>query len=94
MKKEFKVEIEKKALKELEKLERPQKLLLLSWIEKNLVGCSNPREVKNGSSITSVKNGWRWRVGVFRILAVIEDDTVYIKIFRIGHRREVYRNLP
>jgi len=94
MKKAYEVVIEKRALKELEKLSKSQRTLLLNWIEKNLKGCNNPRSVAGGKGLDDVKGGWRWRVGVFRILAVIDDDTIFIKIFRIGHRREVYRRLP
>ena len=35
--------------------------------------------------------GWRIRVGDYRILYKIDDDTRKVSIFDIGHRREVYR---
>ena len=36
---------------------------------------------------------WRLSVGVYRILYNIDDDNCLVSIYRIGHRREVYRNL-
>ena len=37
------------------------------------------------------KEGWRIRVGEYRLLYRIEDDSREVRIFEIGHRREVYR---
>ena len=35
--------------------------------------------------------GWRIRVGSYRILYKIDDGAREVSIFDIGHRREVYR---
>lgn len=35
--------------------------------------------------------GWRIRVGQYRILFKIFDDAKEVSIFEIGHRREVYK---
>ena len=37
------------------------------------------------------KEGWRIRVGDYRLLYRIDDDGHEVRIFEIGHRREVYR---
>jgi mRNA interferase RelE/StbE len=37
------------------------------------------------------KEGWRIRVGEYRLLYRIDDDSREVRIFEIGHRREVYR---
>jgi mRNA interferase RelE/StbE len=36
---------------------------------------------------------FRVRVGDYRILFVVDDDTQEVTIARVGHRREVYRDL-
>lgn len=33
---------------------------------------------------------WRIRVGDYRVIYAIQDQTVTVEIIRIGHRREVY----
>ncbi len=40
----FQVEYAQKAFKELSRLDRHEAALILSWIEKNLVNCENPRQ--------------------------------------------------
>ena len=44
-----------------------------------------------GSRKLSGRNGWRIRVGEYRILYEIDDDKRSITILHIGHRRDVYR---
>lgn len=38
-------------------------------------------------------DAWRIRVGDYRILYDIDDDLNEVTVFRIAHRREVYRRL-
>ncbi|WP_338079547.1 type II toxin-antitoxin system RelE family toxin [Corynebacterium simulans] len=33
---------------------------------------------------------WRWRVGDYRVISSIENDTVIVNIIDIGHRRDFY----
>lgn len=77
------------ARKALKKLDKHISKLIMSWIRKNLVGCSNPRA--HGKGLTSNRSGqWRYRVGDYRILAEIEDARVVILVLSVGHRRDVY----
>lgn len=85
----YAVEYSKQAVRELKKLDRPVAALILGWIEKNLVGCDDPR--RHGKGLTSNRSGqWRYRVGDYRILADIQEDKVIILVLSVGHRREVY----
>ena len=85
----YSVEYTKSAIKELRKLDSNTRKLLLSWIEKNLVNCSNPRA--HGKALRGDKSDqWRYRVGDYRILANIQDDKVVILVLKVGHRREIY----
>ncbi len=77
------------AFKALKKLDRPTRTLILNWIEKNLIGCENPRQ--HGKALTANRSGqWRYRVGDYRIIAEIEDEKIIILILTVGHRREIY----
>ena len=78
------------AVKTLKKIDRYQSRLILSWIESNLHGCSNPRI--HGKSLAGDKKGhWRYRIGAYRIIAKIDDNKIIIEIINIGHRRDVYK---
>lgn len=85
----YKVEYTPQAAKALKKLDRPIRALIISWIEKNLIGCSNPRQ--HGKGLTANRSGqWRYRIGDYRLIANISDEKVTILVLEIGHRRDIY----
>jgi mRNA interferase RelE/StbE len=51
----------------------------------------NPRPV--GSKKIQGHELWRLQVGVYRVLYEIDEDNKAIRIYRLGHRRDIYRNL-
>lgn len=85
----YKVVYEKKALKSLSKIDKSQRNIILSWIDKNLVDTDDPK--KYGKALKgNLKEYWRYRVGNYRILADIDDKQIKIIIFNIGHRKDIY----
>lgn len=84
------MEYTKEALKALKKMDRHTAALILGWVRKNLVGCTDPRQ--HGKGLTANRSGqWRYRVGEYRLLTEIEDDRIIILILEIGHRKEIYK---
>ena len=77
--------------KEFKKLDRYTMKMIKAWIEKNLSGCENPR-VKGKALTANRKGQWRYRIGDYRLLCLIEDEELVILALSIGHRREVYDN--
>ncbi len=76
--------------REFKKLDRYTKRIILSWIEKNLDGCSNPRQ--HGKALAGNLSGqWRYRIGDYRLIVLIEDDRLVITALTVGHRREIYQ---
>lgn len=41
--------------------------------------------------LAGTPNAWRVRQGDYRILFTIDDSDRVVEVFKIGHRREVYR---
>ncbi|MEW5988529.1 MAG: type II toxin-antitoxin system RelE/ParE family toxin [Chloroflexota bacterium] len=50
----------------------------------------NPRP-PGAKKLTGSKSDWRVRVGDYRILYEVDDTAAHITVWRIAHRREVYR---
>lgn len=85
----YSVNYSKSAVKDLKKLDSQTRKLILSWIEKNLVNCSNPRA--HGKALKGNRQDeWRYRIGNYRIIANIQDDNILIFVVKVGHRREIY----
>lgn len=85
----YRVEYTQQAIKQLKKLDKHTRKLILSWIEKNLVNCSDP--FIHGKGLMANRSGqWRYRVGDYRLIAEIQDEKVIILIVNVGHRRDIY----
>ena len=86
----WKVVIEKRALKEIGRLGKPDQIRIMRFLKENLSTTDDPRS--NGSPLSgSLSHLWRYRVGNYRIISKIEDDELSVLVVRVGHRKEVYR---
>lgn len=85
----FQVIYTAKALKSLTKLDKTQARFIISWIEKNLINCTNPRFT--GKSAKGNLADWRYRVGNYRILCNILENTITIEVINIGYRKDIYK---
>ena len=76
--------------KEFKKLDKYTQQMIKSWIGKNLQNCENPRA--HGKGRTANKSGqWRYRIGDYRLLCLIQDQELIILALTVGHRRDIYR---
>ena len=86
----YDVKLSNQASKALKKIDIHQASIIISWIEKNLSNCSNPRLY--GKALIGNKRGfWRYRVGAYRIIADIQDDIITIEIINVSHRSKAYQ---
>jgi mRNA interferase RelE/StbE len=85
---EYRVEVKEKALKELARLQPDIGRRVLSAIESL---ASNPRPVQS-HKLRESQSSFRLRDGDYRVLYQIDDDVKYVIVFKVGHRREVYRS--
>ncbi|MCL2052793.1 MAG: type II toxin-antitoxin system RelE/ParE family toxin [Lachnospiraceae bacterium] len=75
--------------KKFKKLDNYTQKMIKAWIDKNLVDCDNPRQ--HGKGLIENRVGqWRYRIGDYRLIAVIEDECLVILMLAVGHRRNVY----
>lgn len=85
----YRVELTARARRQLKKMDRFDATILATWIRNNLDGCVDPHSFGRGLTANrSVE--WRYRVGSYRLLALIHDDVVTIEVFTIGRRDKVY----
>ena len=75
--------------KDFRKLDKYTQRMLRAWIEKNLEGCTDPRQ--HGKGLTANRSGqWRYRIGDYRIICSINDNQLVILALTVGHRNSVY----
>jgi mRNA interferase RelE/StbE len=89
---EYKVRFGKDALKDISRIDKPQREFIFAWIEKNLEGTKDPRS--SGKPLRGdLKGSWRYRVGSYRLVANIKDDVLTVTIIAAGDRKSIYRTL-
>ena len=75
--------------REFKKLDRYTQRMVKAWIEKHLVGCDDPGV--HGKALTANRSGqWRYRIGDYRMICLIEDEKLIILALSIGHRSSIY----
>ncbi|HFI0467888.1 TPA: type II toxin-antitoxin system RelE/ParE family toxin [Streptococcus suis] len=86
----YRLELTKRAMKDLAKLDKPTQALIVKWLQQILQDTATPRG--QGKALTGqLSHLWRYRVGNYRILAEIHDNTITIEVVKIGHRRDIYK---
>ena len=85
----YRIETTARFDREFKKLDRYTQKMIRAWIEKNLTNCENPR--LHGKGLTANRSGqWRYRIGDYRMICMIEDDKLVILALTIGHRKSIY----
>lgn len=83
----YNIDLKKSAQKDLDRINEPDFSRIINSIK---LLSQNPRNI-NVKKLVSKENEYRLRVGDYRVLFFIEEDTKEIKISRILHRKEAYR---
>ncbi len=82
----YKVDILRRAMKDIAKLPGNYSQAVAAHIDA-LVNDPHPY----GAEKLTDQEAYKLRVGVYRVLYTIDDKTQTITIYRVKHRREVYR---
>ncbi|HFI0214242.1 TPA: type II toxin-antitoxin system RelE/ParE family toxin [Streptococcus suis] len=86
----YRLELTKRAMKDLAKLDKPTQALIVKWLQQNLQDTATPRA--QGKALTGqLSHLCRYRVDNYRILAEIHDNTITIEVVKIGHRKDIYK---
>jgi mRNA interferase RelE/StbE len=86
----WKIEIDKKALKEIDSLDKPIQKRIISFLKDKLKNIQNPRSI--GEALHGqLKKYWKYRVGDYRLICSIEDKTVTVLVLRVDHRKLIYK---
>ena len=64
---------------------------LVSRFEETILGLYDEPRPHNAKKLAGSGSRWRIRVGDYRVLYEIDDARKIVKVYRIAHRREVYR---
>lgn len=85
------IELSTLAQKNLAQLDPPVARRILAFLNERIAPLEDARSI--GEALKGARLGefWKYRVGDYRIISSLENDTLTILVVRIGNRREVYR---
>ncbi len=80
----FRVKVSEKTANKLANMDKWLAAMLLAWVHKNLSKSTNPRSI--GESMFKKDNRfWQYRLGDYRLLAIIYDDNRLIVLTDINY---------
>ena len=82
----FEILIEKAAEKQLRRVPNPAHDRIVNAI---LPLAADPRP-SGAKKLSGMRSDWRIRIGDYRVPYEIADEIRIVRIYRIGHRRDVY----
>ena len=86
----WRVEIARTAERQIAKLDRKVQITIIHYLREHLEQSADPRQ--HGKALRGEKKGlWRYRVGDYRIICQIRDESKTVVVLTLGHRKEVYR---
>jgi len=83
----YRVVVERSAEKDLRRLSLDVRFRVADAL-RNLA--TNPRPV-GSRKLARAKHDWRIRIGAYRVIYEIADSIRVVRVYRVRHRREVYR---
>ena len=86
----WKIEFEQEAEKELARIDRQQAKQILKYLFERIATPEDPHRF--GEALRFNLSGfWKYRIGNYRVICDIQDETVTVLVLRVGHRRKVYK---
>lgn len=85
----YHLEITVRFEKEFKKLDKYTQRMIKSWISKNIMNCEDPRIHGNGLAANRSEQ-WRYRIGDYRLICLIDDNQFVMLALEIGHRKDIY----
>jgi mRNA interferase RelE/StbE len=85
----YRIEVKRSAAKALKKIPKPDRKRIAEKIDSLAEDFPNPETTK----MKGDNPFHRIRVGDYRIVYEIQNEVLVILIVKIGHRKDIYRNL-
>ena len=83
------IEYDKRAVKELKKLDAQTQREILDYFDNRVAVAENPRQF--GKPLAAgFASLWRYRIRDYRVICKIENERLVVLLLRIGHRSKVY----
>jgi mRNA interferase RelE/StbE len=87
----WRVELSSQGQRHLDALDRQVARRVLSFLFERVAQLEDPRSIGDALKGTRLGHLWRYRVGDFRVICDLQDNTLTVLVVSVGNRREVYK---
>ena len=87
----WKVELSGQGQRHLDALDRQVARRVLSFLFERVAQMEDPRSIGDALKGSRLGHLWRYRVGDFRVICDLQDNTLTVLVVSVGNRREVYK---
>jgi mRNA interferase RelE/StbE len=85
----WKLQYRDKAREQLRAIDKVAAVRIARFLKERVLQSDNPRQL--GIALQGRYRGyWRYRIGDYRIICDIQDDTITILVLMLGHRKDIY----
>ncbi len=85
----WKIEVTDTAKKQMAKLDHQVQIEIVRFLRERIQTDKDPR--RYGAPLRKELAGrWKYRVGAYRLICEIQDETVMVLVLMVGHRSKVY----
>jgi mRNA interferase RelE/StbE len=85
----WKVEISRLAQKQLDDLDVTVSRRIVKFLRERIEKLDDPRQIGDPLS-GPLRDYWRYRVGDYRVVCLLEHERLVVLVLRVGHRSEIY----
>lgn len=84
------IEYARSVEKDLRAIDRPARERIRTFLEQRVAPLDDPRSI--GKCLKGeLSEYWRYRIGDYRLICEIRDETIVVLVLRVGHCKEIYR---
>lgn len=87
----WRIEVDDRAAKEIKALGPQAATRIFAFLNGRLAVIADPRTLGEAMKGRAQGRRWKYRVGPYRVLCTISDETETITVAQVGDRKEVYR---
>ena len=86
----YQLVISEACVKQLKKLDKTASVRIVKWLKRNIDGADDPRLF--GKCLKgNLRDQWRYRIGSYRVIAVIDDNKFIVVTVKIALRKDICR---
>lgn len=84
------IEFDPQVEKDFKKIDHTERKQIFKFLKERVATLKDPRSIGEALHGKELGRFWKYRVGDYRIICQIKDDSIKILVVKVGHRKDIY----